>query len=34
MKKNKLILFDWGGIVEDNHEWYGEYQKIRAVQWL
>ncbi len=28
MKKNKLILFDWGGIVEDNHEWYGEYQKI------
>lgn len=28
MKKNKLILFDWGGIVEDNYRWFQDYEKV------
>lgn len=28
MKKNKLILFDWGGIVEDSSEWLSYFQKL------
>jgi putative hydrolase of the HAD superfamily len=28
MKKNKLILFDWGGIVEDNSGWLSFFQLL------